>query len=115
MIYSRKEWVDRKLQVNRMPKVDWWLAAYLKTLPKPLYTPEMTPPPPLPRGVSDWLIHQTTSHGKSIGAPSYYMDYDRWNGSEADVRKYFNLDVSEPEPSLEEKVQILWEAHKELW
>jgi len=115
MIYSRKEWVDRKLQVNRMPKVDWWLAAYLKTLPKPLYTPEMTPPPPLPRGVSDWLIHQTTSHGKSIGAPSYYMDYDRWNGTEADVRRYFRLDVSEPEPSLEEKVQILWDAHPELW
>ena len=85
MVYSRKEWVDRKLQVSRMPKVDWWLAAYLKTLPKPLYTPEMTPPPALPRGISTWLIHQTTSHGKSIGAPSYYMDYDRWNGTEADV------------------------------
>jgi hypothetical protein len=42
------------------------------------------------------------------------MDYDRWNGTEADVRRYFRLDVSEPEPSLEEKVQILWDAHPEL-
>lgn len=115
IIYSRAEWVNRKLITKWMPDYSWWLAAYLKTLPKPLYTPEMTPPPPLPRGVSDWLIHQTTSHGKSIGAPSYYMDYDRWNGTEADVRRYFRLDVSEPEPSLEEKVQRLWDAHPELW
>ena len=75
----------------------------------------MTPPPPLPRGVSDWLIHQTTSHGKSIGAPSYYMDYDRWNGTSDDIMAYFGLiGHPEPEPTLEEKVKKLWDAHPEL-
>ena len=114
IIYSRAEWVNRKMIVSWMPKYDWWLAHYLKALPDPLYTPEKMPPPALPKGVSTWLIHQTGSRGKSIGAESRYMDYDRWNGTEADVRKYFGMDAVQ-EPSLEEKVQILWDAHKELW
>lgn len=115
IIYSRAEWVNRKMITSWMPEYSWWLANYLKPLPKPLYTAEKMPPPPLPKGVSTWLIHQTGSRGKSIGAPSHYMDYDRWNGTEADVRRYFNLDDNIPEPSLEEKIELLWNAHPELW
>ena len=116
ILYSRAEWVNRKIIVSRLPNnVDWWLAHYLKPLPEPQYTPEKLPPPALPTGVSRWLIHQTGDHCKSIGTAKIYMDYDRWNGNSDDILAYFGLtDVPAPEPPLERKVELLWEAHPEL-
>jgi hypothetical protein len=32
-----------------------------------------------------YLIHQTGDKNKAIGSASRYMDFDRWNGSKADV------------------------------
>ncbi len=87
--YSRASWVDRNLIISQLPALDWWLAHYQKPNAEPYYTPEHPGPPPLPNGVSNYLIHQTTERGKSIGATSYYMDYNRWNGDEDAFKRYF--------------------------
>ncbi len=117
IIYSRASWVNPYLDVIALPaNTDWWLANYLTARPYPEYTPEMTPPPLLPRGVTKWLIHQTGEKCPGIGSFSRYMDYDRWNGSEEDVLKYFGYGEEEvPQFTLEQKVEILWNAHQNLW
>ena len=76
------------------------LANYRTPLPYPLYTPEHPGPPMLPAGVSNYLIHQTGYRCKSIGASAlYYMDYNRWNGNNADVARYFGYSIfSDPKP-----------------
>jgi len=96
IIYSRALWVNEFLQVADLPEVDWWLAQYIRSLDSPLYTPEYPCPPLLPKGVSKWLIHQTTQRGPAIGGVGYYMDYNRWNGSSEQLRAYFN----KPKPIL---------------
>ena len=119
IIYSRKSWVDVHLDpsVEPIDQADWWLAHYLKALPYPQFTPEKTPPPALPKGVKKWLIHQTCEkgNGAEYGVASYYVDLDRWNGDEAAVRAYFGYGEQPVEPTLEQKVDKLWQAHKELW
>jgi len=90
ILYSRASWVDAHLCVGDLPAVDWWLAQYCWPRPQPLYTPEYPCPPALPKGVNSWLIHQTAEKAPSIGASANkYMDYNRWNGTEKDVRRYF--------------------------
>jgi GH25 family lysozyme M1 (1,4-beta-N-acetylmuramidase) len=85
-IYSRAGWVDQHLKVSALPLVYWWLAQYRYALPYPLYTPEYQSPPRLPKGVCTWQIHQTTSRGAGIGTPgAYFMDYNRYNGTKADL------------------------------
>ena len=120
ILYSRAEWVNRKIIVSRLPNnVDWWLAHYLKPLPEPQYTPEKSPPPALPKGVTNWLIHQTCEkgNGSEYGVASHYVDLDRWNGTSDDILAYFGLTGHPepvPEPTLERKVYALWDAHPEL-
>ena len=103
MVYSRANWVNSYLDVNRLPKLDWWLANYLAPLPSPQFTPEKNPPPFLPQGVNEWLIHQTAERGNgaSVGVKSYYVDLDRWNGTKADVDAYFGNEEPEPIPEPE--------------
>ena len=96
ILYSRTGWINQYLDVNALPTVDWWLALYRYRLPYPLYTPEYANPPILPKGVTTYLIHQTSERGKSIGGAGHYMDYNRWNGTRADVRKYFGYVGEEP-------------------
>jgi hypothetical protein len=104
--------------VSKLPEVDWWLAHYLKALPYPQFTPEKSPPPALPKGVKKWLIHQTCEkgNGSEYGVASHYVDLDRWNGTSDEILAYFGLNEQpEPsEPTLERKVELLWEAHPEL-
>jgi GH25 family lysozyme M1 (1,4-beta-N-acetylmuramidase) len=90
LIYSRSSWVDRFLQVADLPPVFWWLAQYRYSLPYPLYTPEYPcPPTPLPIGVPSWSFHQTSMRSRSIGTQAmYYMDYNRFNGSVADLKAF---------------------------
>ena len=118
IVYSRAGWINQFVDVSQLPEVDWWLANYLKALPYPLYTPEKNPPPLLPRGVTNWLIHQTCEkgNGAEYGVASHYVDLDRWNGTSDDILEYFGL-TGQPEPikpALEEKVDKLWAAHPEL-
>ena len=104
VIYSRASWVNQFLNVMELPdNLDWWLAHYLKALPTPQYTPEKEPPPALPKGVSNWLIHQTGDHGNGsvVGVVSHYVDTDRWNGTKKELLAYFGLGEEvppEPEP-----------------
>lgn len=115
ILYSRAEWVNRKMIISRLPNnTDWWLAHYLAPLPDQQYTPEKLPPPAIPRGASRWLIHQTGDHCAPFGVQSKHLDYDRWNGDEAAVRNYFGYGEQSVELTLEEKVKRLWEAHPEL-
>ncbi len=103
IVYSRALWINTYVDVSRLPAVDWWLANYLTALPSPQYTPEKTPPPLLPKGVSKWLIHQTGERGNggAVGVKSYYVDTNRWNGTEAELLAYFGLDEVQPEPEPE--------------
>ena len=98
IIYSRTTWINQFVQVSSLPPVHWWLAQYRWPLPSPAYTPEFTSPPrPLPRGVPTWLIHQTASRGKSIGAAAMrFMDYNRFNGSKNELLKFAGRKPVEP-------------------
>ena len=98
IIYSRTTWVNQYLHVPSLPPVHWWLAQYRCALPWPAYTPEYpSPPNPLPRGVTTWLMHQTANRGKSIGAAAmHFMDYNRFNGSKADLLMFVGLPQQEP-------------------
>ncbi len=105
VIYSRASWMNQFLDVSRLPTLDWWLAGYLKPRPSPLYTPEATPPPALPKGVTNWLIHQTGERGNGAahGVASHYIDTNRWNGTEDQMLAYFGL----PEESHEVYLPII--------
>jgi len=101
VVYSRASWVNQFLDVSRLPKLDWWLAGYRKPLPSPLYTPEATPPPALPNGVTNWLIHQTCEwgNGSEFGAASHYIDIDRWNTGNKEIAAFFGPgEETPPEP-----------------
>ncbi len=99
VIYSRASWVNTYLNISQLPTLDWWFAQYKPSLLWPLYTPEHPGPPDLPKGVSTYLMHQTGDKCKGIGTVSYYMDYDRWNGTKQDVLRYFGNKVeASPEP-----------------
>lgn len=39
--------------------------------------------------MSAWRIHQTVDRAPAIGGSGWYMDYDRWNGSRAELLAYF--------------------------
>ncbi len=116
VIYSRASWVNQFLDVSRLPKLDWWLAGYRKRLPEPLYTPEATPPPALPKGVDNWLIHQTCErgNGREVGVGSYYVDQNRWNGTRAELDAYFGrAETGQPEP--EPDPEPLFQARVYSW
>ena len=102
LIYSRKGWVDQYMSVADLPKVDWWLANYLTALPYPAFTPEKDPPPLLPVGVTEWVIHQTASNGdgKTHGAASHWIDQNRYNGTQKSLDAYFGY----IEKTIEERV-----------
>jgi len=103
ILYSRATWVDSNMLVTdpRIADADWWLAHYLWRRPSPLFTPEKDPPPALPRGVNNWLIHQTAEkqNGSAVGVASHYVDTNRWNGTKQELLAYFGLtEETEPMP-----------------
>jgi GH25 family lysozyme M1 (1,4-beta-N-acetylmuramidase) len=102
-IYSRASWINQFLIVSDLPPVYWWLAQYRWPRPYPLYTPEYPSPPTLPAGVttsmhsSSWTVHQTANRGASIGARAmHYMDYNRWNGTKADLLAFIGQQPKTP-------------------
>lgn len=114
IVYSRASWINQFVDTSQIPSEDWWLAGYRYPLPSPQYTPEMIPPPALPKGVSNWLIHQTgeKGNGSAVGVASHYVDTNRWNGTHEQMLAYFGLaDDSEPlPPELPEVQEPLFEA-----
>ena len=119
IVYSRASWINRFVDVSRLPKLDWWLAGYLKPRPAPLYTPEATPPPALPRGVNSWLIHQTgeRGNGSAVGVASHYVDTNRWNGTKEQMLAYFGSGEEAPAPPVEppEEPVKLFDARVYSW
>jgi GH25 family lysozyme M1 (1,4-beta-N-acetylmuramidase) len=89
IVYSRALWINEFLEVEDLPKLDWWLAQYIRSYESPEFTPEYPCPPMLPRGVRQWLIHQTSQRAPAIGGLGHYMDYNRWNGSLEQLWAYF--------------------------
>ena len=116
VIYSRAYWVNDHLDVSRLPQLDWWLANYLRSNPDPYFTPEMTPPPMLPNGVKNWLIHQTSKEqdGSKVGVVSHYVDTNRWNGTHDELLAYFGLGEETPEPEPEPQ-EPLFQARVYSW
>lgn len=99
LAYSRANWVDTYLIFADLPKLDWWLATYRKPLPAPLYTEEHPGPPYLPKGLTDYLIHQTAekASGKDVGVVSYFVDANRWNGTLGELNAYFGRGQTPPD------------------
>jgi hypothetical protein len=93
IVYSRALWINEHVHVKDLPKVDWWLAQYYRRRAWPAYTPEYPCPPLMPKGVDEWLIHQTAERAPAIGGVGYFMDYDRWNGSHDSLLAYFGRTV----------------------
>lgn len=92
VLYSRASWVDAYMTMNtRLANADWWLAQYNSVPVGQLFASERKSPPLLPMGVKRWLIHQTGDKlpGQPYGVVSTYLDYDRWNGSRAEMLTYF--------------------------
>ena len=92
--YSRASWMNANLDMSAIPKIDWWLAQYLKPLIWPLFTPEYdTQYMDIPIGVTREQVkfHQTgeKGNGKKYGAQSYYIDTDRFIGTQAELSAYF--------------------------
>ena len=93
-LYSRAEFLNRKVDVTQLLDLDLHLAQYLS---KPLlaaYANEHPGPPALPKNAEKWLVHQTGDKLPPFcaGTTKQYQDYDRWNGDEAAVNKYFGRD-----------------------
>ena len=99
IVYSRASWVDQYLSVSDLPELDWWLAQYYARRAYPSFTPEFPCPPRLPKGVSQWLLHQTAERAPAIGGSGWYMDYNRWNGTRQALHTYFGR-KTEPKPLL---------------
>lgn len=107
IIYSRTTWMDEHLQVSLLPKLDYWLAQYRFPLAFPFFTGEypsdkMT----LPRGISKEQVkfHQSSDKGdgRKYGAVSYYLDYDRFLGTQEEILEWFGfLEQPKPEPEPE--------------
>jgi GH25 family lysozyme M1 (1,4-beta-N-acetylmuramidase) len=109
ILYTRRLLLTLNAIPAELTHLDLWLAQYKWSLPYPLYTPEYEPPPDTD-GLHGWLIQQTGDKGKPIGVTGnkHYMDYDRWNGGEDEVMKYFGFDEETPPVlTLEERVADL--------
>lgn len=99
IIYSAAWFVNPRMVVTpKLADADWWIANYPPKGSAPGV--EHPGPPILPRGITSYLIHQTseTGIGKNVGLPSGAIDTNRWNGTDDDVRAYFGLIEPPTEP-----------------
>jgi GH25 family lysozyme M1 (1,4-beta-N-acetylmuramidase) len=114
ILYSRTGWLNAYTYPKELAHLDMWLAQYRWPRPYPLMTPEtLCPPDPLPISIDHWLIHQTASRQKPIGAPATnFMDYNRWNGDWDDVAKYHGHEDGEQPPT---PVVVPSNALERLW
>lgn len=112
ILYTRRLLLRDNAYPAELKHLGLWLAQYKWALPAPFYTPEY-PPPPETDGLHGWLIHQTGDKNKPIGVTGdkRYMDYNRWNGDEDAVMKYFGFtDAPPPALTLDERVTRLEKA-----
>lgn len=121
ILYSRANYLDANVDMTQLPDLPLWLAHYLRKPEGEPYAAEHPGPPTLPRGRTDWLIHQTGDQMPNICATSgkRYQDYNRWNGTEDDVNRYFGRDTGAPDKSnalklLEDAIILIKEASEYL-
>lgn len=64
----------------------------------------------------DFWQYSSTGDGLAFGMESKGLDMNWFNGTEEELRVFANIQniSSKPEPILEEKIKILWDAHPEL-
>ena len=64
-----------------------------------------------------WTFWQHTAHGngKKYGVSSGNVDMNYFNGTVEELQAYASIETDAPELTLEEKVDVLWEAHPEVW
>jgi len=116
--YSRSSWLNQYVNIADLPVLDWWLAQYLRATEGVVYTPEHQGPPTLPKGIDNWLIHQTGERGNGLehGIPASanrFIDTNRWNGTKDDILKYFGY-KSEPEPEpVEPNPSVIFDMENE--
>ena len=91
LLYSRTEYLDRRVDLSQLLDLPLWLAQYLKKPFWAKYANEHPGPPTLPRHATTWLVHQTGDKMPPFCATSgkATQDYDRWNGDEAAVNHFF--------------------------
>jgi hypothetical protein len=112
LIYSRASWLNANINIGDLPKLDYWLAQYRWALPYPLFTAEypsdkLTAPTGIERQQIKFHQSGEKGNGGKFGAQSYYIDTDRFLGS--DLASYFNAEthnvylpiVTMPEPEPE--------------
>lgn len=96
LIYSRKSWIDEFTEPGawRGNRV-WWLAQFMYDR-----SVEHPGPPPLPEGVTSWLIQQTADKFPPPAGQqqSVEADTDRWNGDAQAVEAFFSGAVQPPPP-----------------
>lgn len=108
VLYSQAMWLDEKVAQEELPAdIELWLAQYLYPRPAPEYTEEHPGPPRLPKVLKNWKFHQTGERGSgsAVGVGSRYCDYDRFNGDEKAMRKWFGFE--ETTLSIEERLEAL--------
>jgi len=102
IIYSRATWInDHTNPGSWRSSFDWWLAQYYA---QPRHCEEYPAPTRLPDGVETWLIHQNCQFGAPFGVPSAALDYNSFNGTADDLRKYADQLPTYP---LEEKPDLI--------
>lgn len=99
ILYTRATWADLYLYSDAFDDLQWWLATYLKVPLFSKYANEHPGPPLLPTGISSYLIHQTGDKMPPICSTTTKatQDYDRWNGTEADMLQYVYGSAGIPE------------------
>lgn len=115
IIYSAAWFVNPRMVVTpKLAAADWWIANYPPKGSAPGV--EHPGPPILPRGITQYLIHQTseTGIGQNVGLPSGAIDTNRWNGTLEDLRAYFGLDEGAP-PEPEPPEDYLFQAKVYEW
>ena len=111
-VYSGS-WFMNRLPVAPVWTVDYhyWEAEYLKVPPgQDLWLPNQAPQEPripftLAQGWKIWKGWQWTSSGKPVGVGSASLDYNVFDGTEAELRELLNLEG--PDPTLEDRFDAL--------
>ena len=108
ILYSRAIWLNQFTFPMEFTHLKLWTAQYLNKRPLAKYANEMIPsqdhPILLPTGFNNYLIHQTGHETPPFCSTTTksYQDYDRWNGTKADVRAFFGVanvpDVPDVDP-----------------
>lgn len=120
LLYTRAEWANQFLFSGEFRDLKWWLATYLRAPLFSVYANEHPGPPILPIGIDTYLIHQTGDHMRPICSTTTkaHQDYNRWNGTEADMLQYVygtaNIPEVPEEPPMESSVGIMFEVLRNM-